>query len=249
MSPHERPLIERAGVLAAGEGSRLREAGVPKPLAKVGGAPLIEWTVRGLVQAGARTVACIVNERLREVERFLLEGDLGAEVRVIVQTTESSLFSLLALRRFLEGGPFLLSTTDTILPLADWKGFGGEAVAICNTEKEGETLDALLGVTAFVEDEDPLWVEVDDRGLALSIGPQARRGGWVTSGVYAFHPSVYAAAEDVAKTPGARLRHLLARLAETGRRVGTYRFRKAVDVDRPQDLEAAERLLEEAGLG
>lgn len=240
--------IERAGVLAAGEGSRLRGAGVPKPLVQVGGVPLIERTVRGLVRAGARKIACIVNERLREVERFLLSGDFGAEVRVLVQTTESSLFSLLALRGFLEEGPFLLSTTDTVLPLGDWRGFG-EAASGIGGGKGAQAPDALVGVTGFVEDENPLWVEVDEGGLARSIGPRARGGGFVTSGLYAFPPAVFAEAAAAAKSPGARLRHLLARLPERGWRVGTYRFRRTVDVDRPQDVQTAERLLEEEGGG
>ncbi|MFQ5914203.1 MAG: NDP-sugar synthase [Nitrospinota bacterium] len=246
MSALKRPRIERAGILAAGEGSRLWEVGVPKPLARVSGVPLIERTVRGLVQAGARSVACIVNENLKAVERFLREGDFGAQVRVLVRTTESSLFSLLALQKFLEEGPFLLSTTDTILPLRDWEGFGEAAPWVQNEE---EALDALLGVTAFAQDEDPLWVEVDDEGLALSIGPHAKRASLVTSGLYAFRPCVFEDAASAAGTPGARLRHLLARLPKRGRRVGTYRFRKSVDVDRPQDLQIAERLLGTEGGG
>ncbi|MFQ5692270.1 MAG: NDP-sugar synthase [Nitrospinota bacterium] len=239
--------IERAGVLAAGEGSRLRGAAVPKPLVRVGGRPLIEWTLRGLARAGARRIDCIVNERLREVERFLLEGEFGAEVRVLVRTTESSLFSLLALRGRLEEGPFLLSTTDTILPLRDWEGFGGAASAIQDRAGEPPGLDALLGVTAFVEDENPLWVEVSGEGLAVSLGAGAEGGGLVTSGVYAFHPSVFADAETVAKNPGARLRHLLVRMADAGRRVGAYRFHRTVDVDRPEDVQTADRLLQGEG--
>ncbi len=248
--------IKTAGILAAGEGSRLKGMGLPKPLVEVAGVPLIEWTLRGLKLAGVQTVACIVNENLRAVERFLLTGDFGLQVRVVVQTTQSSLFSLLALREFLEAGPFLLSTTDTILPLTDWAGFGEAAARIRHGDERNGALDALLGVTDFVEDENPLWVELDERsegGLVRAIGLEAERSRksevkLITSGVYAFHPSIYDEAERIAKKEGARLRHLLARLPEVGKRVGTYRFDKTIDVDRPEDLKAAEAFLRQTDL-
>jgi NDP-sugar pyrophosphorylase family protein len=253
LSASDAKLIENAGILAAGEGSRLRSLKVPKPLVPVCGIPLIEWTVRGLIQAGAKRIACVVNENLREVEKFLLGRDFGVKVQVRVKTTESSLISLLALREFLEGSPFLLSTTDTILPLREWRGFGAAASKIGAPGQAGG-LDALLGVTGFVEDENPLWVHVDEQGIARAIGLEAQGplGGvgirLVTSGLYAFHPSVYADAEMVSRAPGARLRNFLSQLPKTGRRVGTHRFRKTVDVDRPEDLRAAELFLKEAGL-
>jgi NDP-sugar pyrophosphorylase family protein len=255
LSAAEERRIKTAGILAAGEGSRLKGMGLPKALVPVAGVPLIEWTLRGLKQAGAQTVACIVNENLREVERFLLTGDFGLQVRVLVQTTQSSLFSLLALREFLEAAPFLLCTTDTILPLHDWAGFGQAASTIRRDGNNKEGLDALLGVTDFVEDENPLWVELDETtegGLVRAIGPEAERSResgvkLITSGVYAFHPSIYDEAERIAEKEGARLRHLLARLPEVGKRVGAYCFQKTIDVDRPEDLKAAEAFLQETG--
>jgi NDP-sugar pyrophosphorylase family protein len=245
-----------AGILAAGEGSRLKGMGLPKPLVRVAGLPLIEWTLQGLKRAGAESVACIVNENLREVERYLLEGDFGLQVRVLVQTTQSSLFSLLALREYLAAHPFLLCMTDTILTLRDWDGFGEAAARIRNGGENGPDLDALLGVTDYVDDENPLWVDLDETsggGLVRAIGPEAEPSGtsgvrMITSGIYAFHPSIYDEAERIAGIEGARLRHLLARLPEKGKRVEAYCFHKTIDVDRPEDLEAAEAFLGEKGL-
>ena len=63
----------KAGIIAAGDGSRLREGGfsLPKPLVPVGGVPLIERVVRGLAEAGVDEVALIVNARMPEVAAFV----------------------------------------------------------------------------------------------------------------------------------------------------------------------------------
>ena len=237
----EGPGLRRAGILAAGEGSRLRAAGLlaPKPLVEVGGVPLIERTLRGLVRAGAREVFCIVNEEAREVERFLLRGDFGARVAVLVKTTPSSLSSLLALKEPLSGEGFLLATADTVLDPEDWVGFAQAASGM------GRAEEALLGATTFVDDEDPLWLRASPSGEVLALGPAAKGSGCVTSGLYAFPPDVFQAAEETAKGPGARLRNLLIDLLRRGWRLRAHLIRKAVDVDRPEDIRAAEAFLQE----
>ena len=52
------------GIIAAGEGRRLREAGftVPKPLVPVAGVPLIDGVVRNFLATGISTLTVIVNE-------------------------------------------------------------------------------------------------------------------------------------------------------------------------------------------
>jgi NDP-sugar pyrophosphorylase family protein len=54
-----------AGIIAAGDGSRLREShpGLVKPLVPVAGVPLCHWVVRSLAGAGARRLTVLVNSR------------------------------------------------------------------------------------------------------------------------------------------------------------------------------------------
>ncbi len=55
------------GIIAAGEGSRLRAAGfsMPKPLVPVGGVPLIESVIRNFLAAGITSLVIIVNDEAR----------------------------------------------------------------------------------------------------------------------------------------------------------------------------------------
>jgi len=54
----------KAGIIAAGEGSRLRSEGIttPKPLVPVNGVPLIERLIMSFIHAGIDELVCIVNE-------------------------------------------------------------------------------------------------------------------------------------------------------------------------------------------
>ncbi|HEX9419283.1 MAG TPA: NTP transferase domain-containing protein, partial [Methylomirabilota bacterium] len=56
------------GIIAAGEGSRLREAGFPvsKPMVRVAGVPLLESVIRNFTAAGIARISIIVNERERD---------------------------------------------------------------------------------------------------------------------------------------------------------------------------------------
>ena len=74
----------RAMILAAGRGERLRPLtdSVPKPLLPVGGKPLIEWLVRGLVRSGI--VELVINHAWlgEQIVETLGDGaDLGASIR------------------------------------------------------------------------------------------------------------------------------------------------------------------------
>ncbi|MDE6843764.1 MAG: NTP transferase domain-containing protein, partial [Muribaculaceae bacterium] len=52
------------GIIAAGEGSRLRQEGVelPKPLVRLDGTPMIERLTDIFVANGAESVSIIINE-------------------------------------------------------------------------------------------------------------------------------------------------------------------------------------------
>ena len=51
------------GIIAAGEGSRLRQSGfaMPKPMVPVAGVPLIETVIRNLIAARVAPLAVIVS--------------------------------------------------------------------------------------------------------------------------------------------------------------------------------------------
>ena len=77
------------GIIAAGEGSRLKEAGwaVPKPMVPVAGVPLIESAIRNFVAAGITRLSIIVNEQERDCAAWVRRRFPELDLRLTVKTT------------------------------------------------------------------------------------------------------------------------------------------------------------------
>jgi NDP-sugar pyrophosphorylase family protein len=99
------------GIIAAGEGSRLRQAGwaVPKPMVPVAGVPRIASAIRNFVAAGITRLSIIVNEQERDCAAWVRGRFPELDLRLTVKTTASSLESFRE-SRAKPGGAALVST-------------------------------------------------------------------------------------------------------------------------------------------
>ena len=102
------------GIIAAGEGSRLRQSGfaMPKPMVPIAGVPLIESVIRNFRAAGIGPLAIIVNEQERPCVDWVRNRFPGLDVDFIVKTTASSLESFGEVIHRHPGGRMLVSTVD-----------------------------------------------------------------------------------------------------------------------------------------
>ncbi|MGH7895250.1 MAG: nucleotidyltransferase family protein, partial [Candidatus Binatia bacterium] len=198
----------KAGIIAAGHGARLHASGIttPKPLVMIAGRSLLARTIDAAKAAGASSVACIVNAETDRVRRVLEHEDFGLPIEIVQRTTASSAESFLALRQHLEDAPFLLLTVDAVLAPDATSRLIARAAELPDAA-------GVLGVTTVVDDEKPLWVELDRHGRIRSLG-DPMRAHHVTAGVYFLKPLVYALAD--AARPGAwsAFRMFLASLLE-----------------------------------
>jgi len=136
----------------------------------------------------------------------------------------------------LRESPFLLTTVDAIAARGALPALASSGMALgpCGT----------LAVTSYVDDEKPLWARLGVNDEILALGAAAADSGWVTSGAYFFHPSVYRHVAEARRRQLGRLRDFLALLLERGESLWAHRGGDSIDVDRPQDIAAAERFLE-----
>lgn len=232
-------MIASAGIIAAGEGSRLRAAAPgPKPLVEVGGKPLVHWVVLSLRAAGARSLTLLHNSSGDAVRAYLKGAFPDLAWTFLRKDTASSWesFRLVSGTLAAKSERFLLSTTDALVPPADAARFAAEAFAPLG----GAAPAAALALTRFVEDEKPLWADVGPDGRVSALGEKARRREAVTCGLYALS----AAAADAMPPAAAhsRLRDWWSALIEGGVRVRGVLLSQTVDVDRPEDLAAAEKV-------
>jgi NDP-sugar pyrophosphorylase family protein len=128
---------------------------------------------------------------------------------------------------------FLITTVDALVPAADVARFWAE----CRAARA----DAGLALTAHVDDEKPLWADVDEAGLVTAVGDDASTRRRVTCGLYFM---TRAAAERLPEpATHARLRDFWRTLVSAGARVSGPTLSKTLDVDRPEDVVAAEAYL------
>lgn len=227
----------KAGIIAAGEGSRLRAEGVvtAKPLVRINGVPLIERLLTSFARSGISDVVCIVNEDSLSVREYVESTVQPIPVRFIVRSTPSSMHSLFALAPHLQDGRFLLSTVDAVYCEDDFRNYLRYA-------DDHPDLEGLLAVTSFVEDESPLYVDLDDNRRIRRFSKSAPTG-WVTGGLYIFSPRIFDEMGFALATGLERLRNFLAHLVTRGYTMEGFPFGKIVDVDHVGDIAAAEALV------
>jgi len=228
--------ILMGGIIAAGEGSRLKRDGLrmPKSLVPVAGVPLIERVVCNFVKAGITRLQVIFNEDDRECVTFVRERFPDLSVECIVKTTRSSYESFWEIGRRSGPGRTLMSTVDWICPEPAFHRFVDQAGRY-------RQASVVLAVTPLVADEKPLWVTLDPSGRVVSIGGAS--GEVVTAGLYLVSDSVFAKAPHP-DTLG-RLRDFLAWLVAEGEPMYGVIIDQVIDVDRAEDLRLAETLLQE----
>ena len=220
------------GIIAAGEGSRLRQAGwaVPKPMVRVAGVPLIESAIRNFVAAGITRLAIIVNEQERDCAAWVRGRFPDLDLRLTVKTTASSLESFREVARGPGAGRMLVSTVDAWCRAADFARF---VEAALRRPREA----TVLAVTPLVTDEKPLGAVLDAEGRITALGVQSP--SLVTAGVYLLSERVRRMEPPAGL---GRLREHLAWLLESGEPMFGDVIETVVDVDRAEDVAMAEAL-------
>jgi len=220
------------GIIAAGEGRRLREDGwaVPKPLVPIDGVPLLDTAIANFLAAGIDTVTVIVNERDAACAAAARARFPGADLRFIVKTTASSLESFSRVAGVDHPGAMLISTVDAWCRPGDFAAFAAAA-------RRHPPSAAVLGITPLVADENPLWVTMGPGGRVVRVGGLS--GDAVTAGLYVVPEPVRRL-----RPPAhlGRLRDYLGWLVERGELVYAEQIETVVDVDRSSDVALAESL-------
>jgi NDP-sugar pyrophosphorylase family protein len=221
----------RGGIIAAGQGTRLRADGyrMSKPMVPVGGRPLIELTLDRFRAAGIRRVTIIINETSTDCREWLRDHarDFDFDLDLVVRTTPSSYASFEIVAARLNGSPAVITTTDSVMPVGDFCAFVESAVRLAPNA-------AALGLTEHVDDEKPLWATLDAAGEIRRLGEN--HGTHVTAGVY------WLPAQRPPEGPRdfARLRDYLGWLVAEHPPVHGIALPRVFDIDRARDIAAAE---------
>ena len=230
-------------IIAAGEGSRLVSEGVatPKPLVPLCGRPMIGRLIDIFLSCGAESISVIVNGQMTEVRRYLeqLKATLPVELKLVVKTTPSSMHSFYEVSRLFGGQKFILTTVDTIFRENDFRRYAEAFEAADN-------IDGMMAVTSYIDDEKPLYVDVDPKMRITAFRDSPWDGvKYISGGIYGHDGKALKVLDRCIATGMSRMRNFQRALVDSGLQLEAYPLGKIIDVDHQGDIAKAEEFINE----
>ena len=181
--------IDKAVLLAAGRGTRMREmtADLPKPMLEVRGKPVLQHIVEGLRDAGVGHFLIVVGYRADAVQNFFGDGSrYKIGIQYATQTVQDGTGRVVELaKNFVGLTPFVLGYGDILVAPENYKSIVDlpEDIEAFLSVTRGE--DVTKGGAVFLNDQ----MEVVD--LREKPKPGEPTSPWYNAGLYAFRPSIF----------------------------------------------------------
>lgn len=225
-------------IIAAGEGSRLAQEGVtlPKPLVKLNGKEMIRRLIDIFVVNSAQSISIIVNEEMTQVQDFVKNIKLDIPLNIVVKSTPSSMHSFYELRNYLRQGKFCMTTVDTIFKEDDFARYIQAFI-------EDDSADGMMAVTSYIDDEKPLYVDVDKEMNINGFLDKSDSCQYISGGIYGLTPKAIDTLEGCLAQGQSRMRNFQRQLVADGLKLKAFAIPKIVDVDHAEDIVKAEAFL------
>ncbi len=228
-------------IIAAGEGSRLVQEGLatPKPLVKLNGTPMIKRLIDIFLSCNAESISVIINNEMGEVRDYLESLTIDCPFNLVVKSTASSMHSFYELSRVAisDGGKFCLTTVDTIFDADEFKRY------ITAFESDNSN-DGMMAVTSYIEDEKPLYVDVnEDMNITAFCDNGWSDARYISGGIYALNSSALRVLQRCVESGVSRMRNFQRELITSGLSLKAFPMGKIIDVDHISDIAVAETFI------
>lgn len=233
------------GIIAAGEGSRLKADGYRgcKPMVKIAGETLIQRLIRIFVENSATAVYIILNNTEKEVGAFIDGLPLARQlsIHILYKDTPSSFHSFYALISHMapeHRTDVCISTIDPIFREDLFKGY-------IDAFRQNTAVDGLMAVTSFVEDDKPLHVYTDENErITRFTGVPLTGQRWVSGGIYLLRKKALAVAGPAMQDGVSKMRNYQQALLDAGLYLKAHDLGKIIDIDHVSDIPLAEALIQ-----
>jgi NDP-sugar pyrophosphorylase family protein len=225
-------------IIAAGEGSRLRDEGfqLPKPMVSLEGMPIIHRLINIFIRNSAERIVIIINDYSTELESYLNALVLPIALTIIKKTTPSSFHSFYELTPHLVSNKFCVTTVDTVFNEDEFSAY-------IAAFKSSSHLDGLMAVTTFVDDESPLYVGTGADMMITCFDDQNMEAVYISGGIYCFRNTVFPTVKKAVEKGINRMRNFQRSLLTDDLAIKAYPFSKIIDIDHLSDIQLAEEWL------
>jgi dTDP-glucose pyrophosphorylase len=233
--------IQKAVILAAGRGTRMREltAELPKPMIAVRGKPVLQHIIEGLRDAGVRDYLMVVGYRADVVQNFFSDGTrYNIAIQYKTQTVQDGTGRVVELAHdFVGDRPFILAYGDILVDPANYKRLADlpDDIDAVLTVTRGE--DVSKGGAVFVNDQMAV-VDIREKSDSWS-GLSEDAIPYYNAGLYAFRPSIFDFTARLKPSPRGEyeLTDAVRALAQSGKKVKALALTgKWADVRDPEIL-------------
>ena len=227
-------------IIAAGEGSRLAQEGIkwPKPLVKLNGIALIDRLIDVFLRNNASSINIIVNEQMTDVQDHLKALQLPVPFHLLIKSTPSSIHSFYELSQVWQGEEICLTTVDTIFREEEFSGY-------IQAFRQEKTLDGLMAVTDYIDDEKPLYVQTNEQLDIVNFLDRSNGDcRYISGGIYCLRKPAIGVLKKAIDEGMSRMRNYQRQLIAEGLRLKAYPFSKIIDVDHAEDIVKAEAFVQ-----
>ena len=139
--------------------------------------------------------------------------------------------------------PFVLTTVDTIFREEE---FGNYISAFKQVLAEGG--DGMMGVTDYIDDEKPLYVETEEQEASewpriTNFLDACDHPHYISGGIYGLTPRAIETLNACIERGESRMRNFQRALIRDGLQLRAYCFSKVLDIDHASDIQKAEEFL------
>lgn len=235
--------IDKAVLLAAGRGTRMREltADLPKPMIKVRNKPVLLHIIEGLQSAGIKNFLIVIGYRGDVVKDYFGDGTcFGLGIEYATQLVQDGTGRVVDLAKdFVGDGPFVLSYGDILIDPTNYRQLIelADDVAAIVSVKRNE--DVSKGGAVFLNENFEL---VDLREKPRPGDPTSP---WYNAGIYAFRPNIFEYTARLQPSPRGEyeLTDAIRELAQSGHKVKALELKGHwADVRDPEILAELNRL-------
>ncbi|HEY0044801.1 MAG TPA: NTP transferase domain-containing protein [Allosphingosinicella sp.] len=185
-------------IIAAGMGTRLRSRAPSKPLAQLGGVPLLEHVIRLAHEGGATAFTVVTGYRGEEVEEFLSNINIEAPIETVRNGDWESPngLSVLAAADRLDGEFLLLMSDHLFDPAIVRRLLAAPAPIGLTLAADFDILNPRLDI------DDATKLDVDAQGRIIRIGKALEGYNAVDTGIFRATPALLGALRESVEAGG-----------------------------------------------
>jgi NDP-sugar pyrophosphorylase family protein len=231
--------MEKAAILAAGEGSRLKQISPYKPIVKIYGNALLEIVIKNLQMKNFKEVQIIFNDDEINMDLKVLPSLKYKNIKYFYKSTSSSMHSLNEVIKKIhlkKNEHLFVSMVDSIVLPKDITNF----FHFCKSIKSNES--AIIA-TGYIDDENPLTLKLDNDNYVSEFQCGVEDNVYITSGVYYFSGEIIPILSDSINSGQTKMRNFLTDLISQNHKIKVFLIDKTIDIDRPCDIKEAENFL------